>query len=34
MIDADRGYRQCDEARLTLKLGLAKYQHDAPMIIE
>jgi Na+-translocating ferredoxin:NAD+ oxidoreductase RnfC subunit len=33
-IDADRDYRQCDEARLTVKLGLAKYQHDAPMIDE
>jgi Na+-translocating ferredoxin:NAD+ oxidoreductase RnfC subunit len=31
-VDAGREYRQCGEARLTLKLGLAKYINDAPMI--
>ncbi len=33
-LDPAREYRQCGEARLTVKLGLAKYVHDAPLLPE
>ncbi len=33
-VDPAREYRRCDEARLTAKLGLTAYAHDAPIKAE